>query len=106
MFRFRHQVLLGVLGIILWVSAEATKPDNDQAQPKASYLWRITSPHYGAPSYLFGTVHRNPTQILPHLPDNVLEALEVKYDIELLSSLGCLTYMLRSYDIFSTIAAE
>ena len=77
MLRFRHQVLLGVLGIILWVSAEATKPD-DQAQPKASYLWRITSPRHGAPSYLFGTVHRNPTLILPHLPDNVLEALEVK----------------------------
>ena len=52
-----------------------------RAQPikgAASYLWRITPPHPGAEvSYLFGTVHRPPSEVLPYLPDNVMEAFMV-----------------------------
>ena len=41
----------------------------------ASYFWRITPPHEGAPSYLLGTIHQ--PQLFPHLPRNIQDATQV-----------------------------
>ena len=41
----------------------------------ASYFWRVTPPHKGVASYLFGTIHL--PWLFPHLPLNIKEATQV-----------------------------
>ena len=51
-----------------------------ESEPRSDFLyfWRITSPSSdGKPSYLLGSVNVPHLKVLPALPDNVKEALEV-----------------------------
>ena len=48
------------------------------ASSASSYFWLITPPE-GAPSYLFGTIHVPYSKLSDAIPENVQEAVEVRY---------------------------